>query len=110
VFRPNGRQASRDQRHLRNVVAATVPAAAIVHRDGIQVGFAGGCVPPLNIPLGLTMAPECAAVGANGAPAWLVAGLVPGASRDVSAPTQPGTYNYMCLIHPWMRTTVSVRN
>jgi plastocyanin len=79
------------------------------HTFSRVAAFGGGCVPPLNIPLGLTTAPECEAVGANGAPAWLAAVLVPGASRDVSAPTQPGTYNYMCLIHSWMRTTVTVR-
>ena len=71
--------------------------------------FGGGCVDQLNIPLGLSTAPECAVIDATGAPAWLSTGVAPGASRDVTAPTKPGSYTFQCMIHPWMRLTLDVR-
>ena len=73
------------------------------------VTFGGGCVDQLNIPLGLSTAPECAVIDATGAPAWLSTGVAPGASRDVTAPTKPGSYTFQCMIHPWMRLTLDVR-
>lgn len=66
--------------------------------------FGGGCVPELNEPLGLTMAPECAN------PASFATGGPAGAEFDVIAPRTIGTAKYMCLIHPWMRTKVKVEN
>jgi plastocyanin len=65
--------------------------------------FGGGCVPELNDVLGLVAVPECAIPGifdATGAP--------PGASVTTQ-PLAAGTHRFMCLIHPWMRTTAEAR-
>jgi plastocyanin len=69
----------------------------------------GGCVPDLNIPLGLEPVAECASDTPAPPPIFFETLLAPGWSLDVVAPTQPGTYTYMCLIHPWMFSTVKVR-
>jgi plastocyanin len=71
--------------------------------------FGGGCVDQLNIPLGLSTAPECAVIDATGVPAWLSTGVAAGGSRDVIAPSKPGSYKFQCMIHPWMRLTLNVR-
>jgi plastocyanin len=66
--------------------------------------FGPGCVAALNQPLGLTgpaAVPDCQAALANTA-------LHPGDSRELSNLT-PGVHRYMCVIHPWMRTTITVR-
>jgi plastocyanin len=64
--------------------------------------FGGGCVEPLNAILGLTPVPEC------GEPGILErTGLDPRASLK-TAPLTAGTHLFMCLIHPWMRTTATV--
>ena len=65
--------------------------------------FGGGCVPPLNAALGLTPVPECAIPGILAS-----TGAGPGGSVKTS-PLAAGTYRFMCLIHPWMKTTVTVR-
>jgi plastocyanin len=63
--------------------------------------FGGGCIAVLNELLGLTPVPECAGfpaiLGATGAP--------PGDS--VTVQLGPGVHRFECLIHPWMRTTVT---
>jgi plastocyanin len=64
--------------------------------------FGGGCVAPLNAILGLTPVPECAIPGILGA-----TGAPPGAAVTTGA-LAPGTHRFECLIHPWMRTTVTV--
>jgi plastocyanin len=65
--------------------------------------FGGGCIQVLNDLLGLTPVPECAAFpaifGTTGAP--------PGGSVTTVA-LGPGIHRFECLIHPWMRATVSV--
>ena len=67
--------------------------------------YGAGCFIPINDALGLTNPPspeKCAeyfattSVEANGASTLVVAGL------------SPGTHKFMCEIHPWMRTTVTV--
>jgi plastocyanin len=65
--------------------------------------FGGGCVQVLNDLLGLTPVPEC------GNPA-----LFPGTIAEQGGSTQtaalaPGVHLFECLIHPWMRTTVTVK-
>jgi hypothetical protein len=63
--------------------------------------FGGGCVEPLNEILGLTPVPECANAGVL----FATTGIAPGGeleTEDVSS----GIHRFMCLIHPWMRTTV----
>ena len=66
------------------------------------VAFGGGCVDELNELLGLESVPECGIPGifeATGAP--------PGAGVTTGA-LSAGTHRFLCLIHPWMRTTVQV--
>ena len=64
--------------------------------------YGGGCVPPLNAALGLTPVPECAIPGILAS-----TGAGPGGSVTTGS-LAAGTYRFMCLIHPWMRTTVTV--
>jgi hypothetical protein len=64
--------------------------------------FGGGCVPELNEVLGLTPVPECAD------PALFGSTLVlPGGELEVED-LSSGTHLFECLIHPWMRSTVTV--
>ena len=67
--------------------------------------FGGGCIQALNDLLGLTPVPECAGFPGGAFGATLVA---PGGTLT-TAPLSPGVHRYECLIHPWMRTTVTVR-
>jgi plastocyanin len=60
----------------------------------------GGCIPDLNTILGLPMAPNCDQIGPTGA--------LPGGSVT-TGPLTAGTHLFLCLIHPWMTTTVEVR-
>ena len=64
--------------------------------------FGGGCVAALNALLGgLTPVPECAtpAFGAT---------LFPAGGTLHVAGLAPGVHRFECLIHPWMRTVVTV--
>src|SRR5262245_60973661 len=65
--------------------------------------FGGGCVDELNAILGLTPVPEC------GNPAHVFGETLagPGGAVDTGA-LGAGTHRFECLIHPWMRTTVTV--
>jgi hypothetical protein len=73
--------------------------------------FGGGFIPNLNPP-GAIPVPECAIANADGtlspSPTALATLLAPGAESRVEG-LQPGTYNFQCCIHPWMRTTVKVK-
>ena len=62
--------------------------------------FGGGCVPDLNAALGLTPVPECANPALFG-----TTGAAPGGEVETGE-LAAGTHKFMCLIHPWMRTTV----
>lgn len=64
--------------------------------------FGGGCVPFLNGLLGLSPVPECAIPGILGS-----TGIAAGGELD-GAPLSSGTHRFQCLIHPWMRTTITV--
>jgi len=66
--------------------------------------FGGGCIAALNDLLGLTPVPECAGFPGGAFAATLVR---PGGTVT-TAPLPPGIHRFECLIHPWMRTTVSV--
>ena len=66
--------------------------------------FGGGCIAVLNDLLGLTPVPECAGFPGGA----FAATLVPPGGTVTTAPLPPGLHRYECLIHPWMRTTVSV--
>jgi hypothetical protein len=65
--------------------------------------YGGGCVDELNAILGLAPVPECADPSLFG-----TTGVAPGA-RLQTAPLSSGTHFFMCLIHPWQRTTVQVQ-
>jgi plastocyanin len=62
--------------------------------------FGGGFVPPLRF--GLTPAPACLAIATD--PTQV---LAPGDRAEVSGLT-PGTHQFQCCIHSWMRTVVKV--
>jgi hypothetical protein len=69
--------------------------------------FGGGFVAVLNPP-GALLAPECALANPlRPAPAAEATTLAPGAELRVEG-LQPGTHNFQCCIHPWMRTTVKI--
>lgn len=80
--------------------------------DVTATGFGGGCIPELNLPLGLTPLPQCADGNTNGTPdAFETSGLTPGGTPgDTLTVTGlgEGTHLFECLIHPWMRTAVEV--
>lgn len=66
--------------------------------------YGGGCIDVLNNLLGLTSVPECAGFpgGAFGAT------LVPPGGTLTTGSLPPGIHRFECLIHPWMRATVTV--
>lgn len=64
--------------------------------------FGGGCVPPINAVLGLTPVPECGVPGILG-----TTGIAPGGELGGEA-LDSGSHLFMCLIHPWMRTEITV--
>ncbi len=72
------------------------------HTFSRVAAFAGGCVPPIFMALGLPPNPdaECATLGPTI--------VMPGASVNTGA-LDTGTYLFQCLIHPWQRTTVAVQ-
>lgn len=65
--------------------------------------FGAGCVPDLNLPLGLDGPP----VSDCSRQVFKDTGIVPGATLTV-APLPVGTHLFECLIHPWMRATYTV--
>ena len=81
----------------------------------IQVEQLGlpGCAPPVNAAIGRpglsTHCDEILPVAPPpGSPLKQTAAFS-GGSFTVTAPTTPGTYFYVCLIHPWMESTVTVK-
>ena len=65
--------------------------------------FGGGCVPEINALLGLTPVPECADPSI-----FATTGVPPGATIT-TPPLAAGTHRFMCVIHPWQRTTAEAR-
>jgi hypothetical protein len=65
----------------------------------VSENFGGGRVDALNIQLGLTAIPECAA---NVAPV-----IHPGDSAQIKG-LDPGANYFMCCIHPWMHAIIDV--
>jgi plastocyanin len=65
--------------------------------------FGGGCVDELNALLGLTPVPECAQAPGI----FFTTGAAPGGTVATGA-LDAGTHKFLCLIHPWMRATVTV--
>lgn len=62
--------------------------------------FGNGCVPPLNTGNDPPVV-DCGVLATTG--------LDPGDSLTVTVST-PGTHLFQCMIHPWMRSTVDVRD
>jgi plastocyanin len=69
--------------------------------------FGGGCIEEVNDLLGLDPVPECAGFpGPPGGPFFGATLAAPGDSVT-TAPLTAGTHRFLCLIHPWMRSTVT---
>lgn len=66
--------------------------------------FGGGCVDELNDLLGLTPVPECAQ-----APGIFFSTGAPMGGSVSTAPLAAGTHRFLCLIHPWMTSTVTAK-
>jgi hypothetical protein len=65
--------------------------------------FGGGCVPFINNALGLPSAPDCSPQ------IFADTGVAPGNTHSVAG-LENGPHKFQCLIHPWMRTVIDVRN
>ena len=81
-----------------------------LHTFTVVANFGGGRVPPLNEKSGNTVvAPECVA-GPSATNVDIASGagirVTTGASGAIKT---RGTFKVQCCIHPWMRTTVTVR-
>ncbi len=69
----------------------------------------GGCVPELNHLLGLSPVAECQPEAAPGVPlAFVTTGVPAGGHLDVTGLGR-GVHRFQCLIHPWMRSTITIR-
>jgi plastocyanin len=73
------------------------------HTFSEVAAFGGGCVPEINELLGLVSVPECSIPGI-----FEATGVPPGASLTTD-PLAAGQHRFMCLIHPWQRTTATSR-
>jgi hypothetical protein len=73
------------------------------HTFSEVAAFGGGCIPEINELLGLEPVPECS-IG----DIFATTGVPPGASLTTE-PLAAGEHQFMCLIHPWQRTTATVR-
>ena len=70
--------------------------------------FGNGFVPPLNA-AGVAPAPGCVApTGGPSAEAQATV-LAPGQELEYTN-LAPGTHNFQCCIHPWMRTVVKIQD
>jgi plastocyanin len=65
--------------------------------------FGPGCVPPVNAFLGYGI--DAVPVADCGA---AFAGAIPGGGTATSTVGGSGVHRYICVIHPWMRSTVTV--
>jgi hypothetical protein len=74
------------------------------HTFSEVAAFGGGCIAELNVLLGLQAVPECA-----GFPGIFEdTGVPPGGSLETE-PLAARVHRFMCLIHPWQRTTAEAR-
>ena len=62
--------------------------------------FGGSCIPEINAVLGTSPVPECAT-------SFLATLAGPGQSVTATGLSK-GTHTFQCLIHPWMRSVVTV--
>ena len=104
-------QSAHAWRFAPSTLQAAVGSAIVASNRGGEVHtftkvaqYGGGIVPVLNHLAGTPIvAPECLTL----APAEFVP---PGGSDSEAAFTTAGTVKFMCCIHPWMKTTVTVAN
>ena len=92
--------------HLSLASGGTITARNIGGEDHTftQVAnFGGGCIGFLNGLLGLSPVPECA-----GFPFGTFGATTIHAGGTLEVSLTPGIHRFECLIHPWMRTTISV--
>ena len=73
------------------------------HTFSEVAAFGGGCVPEINELLGLEPVAECSIPDI-----FPTTGVPPGASLTTE-PLEAGAHRFMCLIHPWQRTTARAR-
>jgi plastocyanin len=73
------------------------------HTFSEVAAFGGGCIPEINELIGLEPVAECS-IG----DIFATTGVPPGASLTTE-PLAAGERRFMCLIHPWQRTTATVR-
>jgi plastocyanin len=73
------------------------------HTFSEVAAFGGGCIDEINELVGLEPVPECS-IG----DIFETTGVPPGASRTTE-PLAAGVHRFMCLIHPWQRTTLRVQ-
>lgn len=75
--------------------------------------FGGGCIEELNVILGLEPVAECSDLvtlpDGQQIPRGFVEDGVPPAGRLAVEGLGRGTHRFECLIHPWMRSTITVR-
>jgi plastocyanin len=84
-------------------VTGAIERGGEVHTFTPVAAFGPGCVPEINEILFHSPAtgPDCAQFDATI--------VIPGVRPSISFTPAKGTQRYMCLIHPWMQTTVKVR-
>jgi plastocyanin len=71
--------------------------------------FGGGCIQEVNELLGLEPVEECENFpGPPGGPFFFETFAAPGDSVT-TGPLAAGTHRFLCLIHPWMKATVTAK-
>jgi plastocyanin len=99
--------------HRGEAVSVTMGRGGELHTfsDVTATGFGPGCVPEINQVLfgSPAVADACSPIDPGaGVPAiFLRDGLFPGRTIAVDTSAR-GTHLFECMIHPWMRTTVTV--
>lgn len=92
--------------HLSLAAGGTIEGRNIGGEDHTfteVANFGGGCIAVLNGLLGLSPVPECL-----GFPGGAFAATLIPAGETLTVTLAPGIHRFECLIHPWMRTTVTV--
>ena len=69
--------------------------------------FGGGCIQDVNDLVGLDPVPECAGFPGPPGIGFFVSTLAAPGDSVTTAPLTTGTHKFLCLIHPWMRATVT---
>jgi plastocyanin len=69
--------------------------------------FGGGCIEDVNALLGLEPVDECAGFPGPPGIGFFVSTLAAPGESVTTAPLAAGTHRFLCLIHPWMRATVT---